>query len=181
MFLEYRKKTGTFESSLPNSGLIIYRINENYHGNSNGSGAGGATDEVYVFRLNGSLTNKGSNSNAHLSSNSGRTVFHNTSNPYCFISNGNLGNIYIKNISSVGNTISFDVRFCDGNDIVYSNTNSLPSLTNASNSITTSGTVTVKSTDNVTFEAANEIILNEGFETQQGGVFEINMNGCGDY
>ena len=180
LFLEYRRKTGAFESSLPNSGLIIYRINESYNGNSSGSGAGGVTDEVYVFRLDGSTTSKGDNSNAYLSSSSGRIVFHNTSNPYCFISNGNLGNIYIKNISSAGSTISFDVRFCDDEDITYSNTNSLPSLTNASNSITTSGTVTVKNTDNVTFEAGDEVILNGGFEIQQGGVFEINMNGCGD-
>ncbi len=36
------------------------------------------------------------------------------------------------------------------------------------------------STDNVTFEAGGEVILNGGFEIQQGGVFEINMNGCGD-
>lgn len=179
LFLEYRRKTGVFDSSIPNSGLIIYRINESYNGNLNGSGAGGVTDEVYVFRLDGSLTSKGNSSNAYLSSNSGRIVFHNTSNPYCFISNGDLGNIYIKNISSADNTISFDVRFCDGDDIIYSYTDSLPSLTNASNSIITSGTVTIKSTDNVTFEAGDEVILNGGFEIQQGGVFEIYMNGCG--
>ena len=180
LFLEYRRKTGAFESSLPNSGLIIYRINESYNGNSNGSGAGGVSDEVYVFRPNGSISNKGDISNAYLSDNSNRTVFHNTSNPFCFISNGNLGNIYIKNISSAESTISFDVRFCDDDNITYSNTNSLPSLSNASNSISTSGTVTVKNTDNVTFEAGNEIILNGSFEIQQGGVFKINMNGCGD-
>lgn len=180
LILEYRRKTGAFESSLPNSGLIVYRINESYHGNSSGSGAGGVSDEVYVFRLNGSTSNKGDNSNAYLSSNSGRTVFHNSSNPNCFISNGSLGNIYIKNISTAGSTISFDIRFCDDDNITYSNTNSLPQLSNASNSISTSGAVTVKSTDNVTFEAGGEVILNGGFEIQQGGVFEINMNGCGN-
>jgi hypothetical protein len=47
LFLEYRRKTGVFDSSIPNSGLIIYRINESYNGNINGSGAGGVTDEVY--------------------------------------------------------------------------------------------------------------------------------------
>ena len=57
--------------------------------------------------------------------------------------------------------------------------NNLPALTNVSNNIQTSGTVVVKNTDNVTFEAGNEIILGTGFEVELGGAFEINMNDCG--
>lgn len=115
-----------------------------------------------------------------LSAQSGRDSFNNNSNPYCFISNGNYGNIYIKNIKESNGKIEFDVRFCDGVNIVKSNTNNLPSITNAYNSIVTQNAVVVKSTDNVIFEAANEVSLNPGFEVNLGGQFEINMNGCGE-
>ncbi|HOH55532.1 MAG TPA: hypothetical protein PK903_05410 [Paludibacteraceae bacterium] len=43
----------------------------------------------------------------------------------------------------------------------------------------TSGSVIIKSTDNVTFEAGQEIILNNGFEIQQGGQLDINIVTCG--
>ena len=46
--LEFRKKTGTFESSVPGSGMLIYRINPAYDGN-----ADGPPDEVYLFRPGG--------------------------------------------------------------------------------------------------------------------------------
>ena len=46
--------------------------------------------------------------------------------------------------------------------------------------VVTQNTVVVKNTDNVIFEAASEVTLNPGFEVKSGGVFEINMNGCGE-
>ncbi|MFQ3578917.1 MAG: M6 family metalloprotease domain-containing protein, partial [Bacteroidales bacterium] len=178
LLLEYRKKYGTFENSIPQSGLIIYRINPNIDGNAYGAGPGGASDEVYAFRLNGSLTIEGEINEAYFSDKIGRQVFTNTSNPFGFQYNGNFCNIFIKNIYEINNTISFDVRFCDNDNIVYSNTNNLPVLTNVSNSITTFNTVSVKNTDNVIFEAANEITLNPDFEVQQGGDFEMSIFGC---
>ena len=90
------------------------------------------------------------------------------------------GSFYFNTTVWASGTLSFDIRFCDNNNVTYSNTSNLPSLTNASNKIQTSGTVIVKSTDNVTFEAGNEVILNGGFEIQLGGTFEINMNECGE-
>jgi M6 family metalloprotease-like protein len=181
LVVEYRKKAGIFENTLPGSGLIIYRINNSYNGNSNGSGPGGVTDEVYVFRPDGTISSKGNSTNAYFSETSNRNTFSNSTNPYCFVASGDFGNLYIKNIrENSNNTLSFDVRFCDNDDILYSNTSNLPALTNASNSIQTSGTVIVKSTDNITFEAGESVFLNPGFEVQQGGIFEINMNGCGN-
>ena len=115
-----------------------------------------------------------------LSAQSGRDSFNNNSNPYCFTSNGNYGNIYIKNIKESNGKIEFDVRFCDGVNIIKSNTSNLPSITNASNSIVTQNTVVVKSTDVIIFEAANEVSLNPGFEVNLGGQFEVNMSGCGE-
>jgi len=144
-------------------------------------GPGGRYDEVYVFRPNGTLSSDGTISNAYFSETSGRTTFSNSTNPFCFVANGNYGNIYIKNIrENKDSTLSFDVRFCNSADIVYSNTIFLPDLSNASNSIKTFGAVYILSTKNIIFEAGNEVILNSGFEVQLGGTFEINMNGCGE-
>ena len=180
LVLEYRRKTGLYENRIYGSGLVIYRVNESYTGNAGGSGFGGGNDMIYVFRPNGSLNNDGNISSSFLSAQSGRDSFSNTTNPHCFISNGNNGNIYIKNIKESNGKVTFDVRFCDGVDIVKSNTNNLPELTNASNSISTQNTVVVKNTDNVIFEAANHVTINSGFEVKLGGEFTITMNGCGE-
>jgi len=53
--LEYRKKEGTFDGTLPKSGMLIYRINTNA-GNGN---AQGPPDEIYIFRPGGSPSNDG--------------------------------------------------------------------------------------------------------------------------
>ncbi|MCL2327265.1 MAG: M6 family metalloprotease domain-containing protein [Bacteroidetes bacterium] len=182
LVVEYRKKTGTFEAQLPGSGLIIYRINENYNGNYKyGAGAGGVSDEVYIFRPGGTLLLRGDIDNAYFSEASNRTTFGNSTNPSCFLSNGNLGNIHIKNIQENSNgTLSFDIRFCNvanPANVAYSNTSNLPALTSASNSIQTSGNVVVKSGDNVTFEAGDRVILN-GIKIELGGGFKIEASGC---
>lgn len=48
--VEYRRKTGTFESSLPGEGLLVYRINTSRDGQGN---AQGPPDEVYIYRPGG--------------------------------------------------------------------------------------------------------------------------------
>lgn len=101
--LEFRKKTGTFENSLPGSGIIIYRINPAYTGN-----AQGPPDEVYAFRPGGTPTANGTVSSANFSSETGRTAFNNTTNPYGFLTDGSLAGVSISNIgSSAGTTMSF--------------------------------------------------------------------------
>ena len=57
--VEYRKKTGTFETNIPGSGLIVYRIDTRENGN-----AEGPPDDVYVYRPGGTLTNNGTPNNA---------------------------------------------------------------------------------------------------------------------
>jgi M6 family metalloprotease-like protein len=172
--LEYRRKEGTFESSIPGSGLLIYRINTKYTGN-----ADGPPDGVYIYRPEGTLTENGDIDIANYTGEYIRS-FSNVTEPNCFLSDGSLGNVYISNILANGSTISFDVkiRTCTGSDIVFSNTSSLPTLSNASNSIKTSGNVTVKSTDKISFEAKNQVILNGGFTVQQGGTLTIDMCTC---
>ena len=104
--IEYRNKANYWESALPGSGLLIYRVNPFINGN-----ADGPPDEVYVFRQGGNNNStNGTYNNAYFSAQSGRTVFNNTSNPPCFLSNNQPGGIYIRNIdSSGGATMSFEV------------------------------------------------------------------------
>lgn len=80
---------------------------------------------------------------------------------------------------SGNNSISFDVRLCTNTDLTLSNTSQLPEVSNAVNTLNTSGSVIVKSTDNVTFEAGQEIQLNAGFEVQAGGTLDVKIVSCG--
>ncbi|MBN1351000.1 M6 family metalloprotease domain-containing protein [candidate division KSB1 bacterium] len=102
--VEYRKKTGTFENSLPGQGLLVYRINSTEDGNGN---ANGPPDEVYIYRPNGTLTSVGNISLAAFSSDVGRTDINDGTNPSSFLSDGSAGGLQISSISSCGNTISF--------------------------------------------------------------------------
>ncbi|MCL2133069.1 MAG: M6 family metalloprotease domain-containing protein [Bacteroidales bacterium] len=109
--IEYRDRNVYWDIFTYGSGLIIYRVNTTVTGN-----AGGPPDEIYIYRPGGhSTTINGTPNNAHFSSNVGRTEFHNTSDPPCFLSNNQPGGIHILNIgASGGATMSFDV-FMTGN------------------------------------------------------------------
>jgi M6 family metalloprotease-like protein len=104
--VEYRRKTGAFESSVPGSGLIIYRVNTAItDGNRFGP-----PDEVYVYRLNGTSDEvDGSINSAFFSSGSGRTQFNDNTNPRCFLDNGSDAGISISEIGNAGATISFRI------------------------------------------------------------------------
>lgn len=106
--VEFRKKTGQFENSLPGTGMLIYRINTAC-GNGN---ADGPPDEVYLYRLNGTPSSNGTVSSATFSTEVGRTSFNNITNPRCFLSEGENGNISISSIgSSSGTSISFYLNY----------------------------------------------------------------------
>jgi len=104
--IEYRDKNVYWESAIPGSGLLIYRVNTLVRGN-----AQGPPDELYIFRPGGTNnTTNGTINSAHFSSTLGRTTFNNTSNPPCFLSNNSPGGINISNISAFGGaTMSFYV------------------------------------------------------------------------
>jgi M6 family metalloprotease-like protein len=102
--VEYRRRTGAFESSLPGEGMLVYRINSSYDGLGNPCGP---PDEVYVYRPGGTPTVDGQPANAFFSSGSGRTAINDTTNPFCFLSNGAAGGIEISEVGAVGSTISF--------------------------------------------------------------------------
>jgi len=100
---EYRKKEGVYETNVPGSGLIVYRINPNA-GDGN---AGGPPDEVYIYRPNGTLSVDGNVGAAFFSSDIGRTQINDQTNPSCFLSDGSPGGIEIFDITSADTTISF--------------------------------------------------------------------------
>ncbi len=105
--LEYRKKpTSGFESMLPGSGLLVYRVVPDSVPNGNRNGP---PDEVYVYRLNGTVNQKGLPSQAHFSSDVGRTEINDTTNPSSFLIDGSDGGLNIYDIGTAGNTISFKI------------------------------------------------------------------------
>lgn len=177
--LEFRQKAGTFESSIPSTGLIIYRIDrseccQNYVAQDR------SLNWIYVYRPGGTNKSDGVIMNAWMDVSAGRSSFTNTTDPNCYLSDGSLGNIFIKNIEVCDNTVSFDVRFCNqADEVIITETTALSPITSAMNKIETSGTVIVKDSTNVIFEAGQEIILNPGFEVNKGGNFETNINCCG--
>jgi M6 family metalloprotease-like protein len=102
--LEYRKKTGPFESSLLGEGLLVYRINTQSWGN-----ADGPPDEVYVYRRGGTLDRDGFILEAPFSSGAGRTAINDSTDPASFLSDGRPGGLDISQVGPAGDTISFRV------------------------------------------------------------------------
>jgi M6 family metalloprotease-like protein len=111
--VEYRRRTGTFEMSLPGEGLIVYRINSTMDGQGNSSGP---PDEVYVYRPDGTVTVDGNPSLANFNSAVGRTAINDSTNPSSFLSDGSAGGVNISNIGAAGSTISFTVTL-SGNTV----------------------------------------------------------------
>lgn len=103
--LEYRYQQGNYESYLPGSGLVVYRVNPGMEGN-----AYGPPDEIYIYRPEGTTTSDGSINNAFFNSNVGRTQINDTTNPSSFLSTGDAGGLSIKNIGGISaDSIRFDV------------------------------------------------------------------------
>ncbi len=100
--VEYRSKGGKFESNLPGSGLLVYRIDTRITGN-----ADGPPDEVYLYRPGGTVTQNGSPSTAFFSSTAGRTAINDVTNPGSFLQDGSTGGLNISDVTSAGQTISF--------------------------------------------------------------------------
>jgi len=140
--VEYRNTDVFWDSGIPGSGLIIYRVNQSLGGNANGP-----PDELYVFRPDGTNNiTDGVIYSAHFSSQVGRTAFNNTSNPPCFLSNNLPANIHIRNIgASGGATMSFEVLM---------NVHSIDATASVGGTISPAGSIPVETGDNVTFTFA---------------------------
>lgn len=108
LVLDYRKgNSNTFESSLPGSGLLIYRINENFNGNG-GFDSVHVFDEVYLFRKGGSPTANGNLSAANFAKDHSRAEFNQNTDPYPFCTDGTMiDDIIITNVSIMRDSIQF--------------------------------------------------------------------------
>lgn len=97
LVVEYRKKdsNGPFEKYIPDSGLLIYRVNDKIYG------AGGA----YIYR---DSTNNLNNAAYKFPD---KTYFGIDSDPASNFSNGMFTGVTISNVSEAGDSISFDVLF----------------------------------------------------------------------
>lgn len=105
--IEYRNKELHFETKIPGSGLLIYRIDTRFNGCAGYNGVD-EFDEVYIFRPGGQATVDGSISQASFSKNSNRTEFNSETNPYPFFTNGTVDDKFnIFDISETGNTMQF--------------------------------------------------------------------------
>ena len=103
--VEYRRRTGVFESSLLGDGLLVYRIDPLRPGNMFGP-----PDEVYIYRPGGTLTANGTLRDAPYSAESGRTSIHSTTLPFGFLGDRTDGGLHIEGIGSAGDTISFTIH-----------------------------------------------------------------------
>ncbi len=105
--VEYRKPYGIYDTLIPGTGLLVYRLNTNEDGN-----AGGPPDELYIYRPGGtSTTDNGVVNLAHFSVQEGRTFMNESTVPNGFLSDNMPGGLDISNISaSGGETMSFTVN-----------------------------------------------------------------------
>lgn len=162
--VEYRKKTGPFESSIFGSGLLVYRINENITTeNINGPPYG-----AYVYRTDGTTTNEGWVAMANFSSDAGRTSINDTTNPSSFLSDGSPGGLSISNIGTCGATISFYVDVIKPSTITWTpseiNQTIIENQTGSENLVIgNSGDRTLNY--NVTKQATQLTVLDETFAT----------------
>ncbi|MDL2296873.1 M6 family metalloprotease domain-containing protein [Bacteroidales bacterium OttesenSCG-928-B11] len=104
--LEFRDKTLNFESGIPGSGLLIYRIDTRFNGNASFNNED-IFDELYVFRPNGSATTNGNYNSAHFGAHVNRPAFNSSTNPSAFLTQGLVDLLDISDITIQGDSLVF--------------------------------------------------------------------------
>lgn len=105
--IEHRDNTRLFDESLPDGGLLIYRIDTRFDGNAGYNGED-TFDEVYIFRPNGYVDNPGNLDRAPFSADRSHAEFNYMTNPAPFYTDGRIDEQFcIYNISSRGDRMSF--------------------------------------------------------------------------
>lgn len=108
ILMDYRNQSEPFDGETPGRGIIFYRINALYDGNAGYNGAE-ILDEIYVYRKNGSPTANGVINQAYFRGDvAARKEFSPNTNPYPFLSNGDVVPIHIGNLTSDVDSIQFD-------------------------------------------------------------------------
>lgn len=100
--VEFRNNANIYDNHLPESGMIIYRVNTTQ------SGSAGQTPEFYVFRKDGTLTLDGDLFSAAFRQDNGRNIFNPTSNPSPFDSTGKAVELNLKNIKVEAGVVTFE-------------------------------------------------------------------------
>ncbi|MBZ5554622.1 MAG: M6 family metalloprotease domain-containing protein [Acidobacteriia bacterium] len=139
--LEYRKKVGAFEQSLPGEGLLVYRINTAQDGLGD---AFGPPDEVYIYRPGGTPFADGSLESAFFSSSAGRTGISDSSEPPAFLSDGSSGGLVVSDVGLPADQISFHVTLPSAGPVVPTPSKPAGPILGDSNTpyhFTTTGTV----------------------------------------
>jgi len=128
--LEYRRDTGRYESGIPGSGLIAYRVLDYYPlvGGSDFNGnASGPPDEIYVYRPGGDIDTNGTINSANLSSSVGRTTIHTYTEPKPWI--------FVDTTTQVaGNLVITDIGASGGATITFKVSNNAPNIWDGSQS-----------------------------------------------
>ena len=105
--IEHRDDKRMFDESLPDGGLLIYRIDTRFDGNA-GYNGDDIFDEVYIFRPDGSIFSPGNLDRAAFSADRSQTEFNYQTNPAPFLTNGQIDEHFcIFNISSRGDRMTF--------------------------------------------------------------------------
>ena len=167
--VEYRSNnTGYIDSNLPGSGLLVYRVNSQESGNSMGP-----PDELYVYRAWGTLVSDGQIGSAFFSSDLNRTAITDLTNPSSFLSDGQAGGLFIYNIGSAGESISFDVIVGGANPNDFNESFENQAFTNFDwiNDPVAPWVISNEHASNGTYSAASGDIGHN-----QSSVLELNMN-----
>lgn len=106
--VEYRDNTELFDKTLPGKGIVIYRVDTRFSGNSSFDGVSNF-NEIWVFRPDATSDwESGSLAEAYFTPSRGRTEFTPSTNPYPYLSDGTRDMSFaITNISTPGNTVMF--------------------------------------------------------------------------
>jgi len=106
--VEFRDNSETFETALPGSGLLIYRVDTRYEGNAGYNGRD-YFDEVWLFRPNSNSNREnGLISNAYFSPRRSRSQFTPSSTNYPYLTDGTPDVTFsITKISNPGDSVTF--------------------------------------------------------------------------
>lgn len=107
IMMDFRSHNDPFDAEVPGKGIIFYRVNTSFDGNSGYNGDDNL-DGIYVFHLNGTTTQQGSIDLANFRGNSARHNFSPTTNPYPFLSNGDTVQLHITNFTNGTDSMEFD-------------------------------------------------------------------------
>lgn len=107
LLVEARRNSALFESRIPESGVLIYRINTQFAGNTSWDGINWF-DEVYIYRPNGTVSQNGDLSRAaYRDDGQHNTSLDYSTNPRPFLSNGYVSAARIYDVQFFGDWARF--------------------------------------------------------------------------